>query len=216
MKVSLLGPVGSGKGTQAHLVLGKLNYARISTGDLVRGQLEADTELGRELKGHSDQGEPVLDGTIMELVRPHLQPAGAWILDACTRTIEQARTLDEELKERSGGLDQVIVLEGPSNEELIERITSGKRHSLAIGRVYHLEHDPPTDSEEGEDPGPFVQREDDTEEAIRRQIEAYFDEAEANKKRYEEQGILTVVDDDQDPQKVTEDIIEALGDPQRR
>ena len=62
MKVSLLGPVGSGKGTQAHLVLGKLDYARISTGDLVRGQLEADTELGRELKGHSDQGEPVLRG----------------------------------------------------------------------------------------------------------------------------------------------------------
>ena len=216
MKVSLLGPVGSGKGTQAHLVLGKLNYARISTGDLVRGQLEADTELGRELKGHSDQGEPVLDETIMELVRPHLQPAGAWILDACTRTIEQARMLDEELKERSGGLDQVIVLEGSSNEELIERITSGKRHSLATGRVYHLEHDPPTDSEEGEDPGPFVQREDDTEEAIRRQIEAYFDEAEANKKCYGEQGTLTVVDADQDPQKVTEDIIEALGDPQRR
>ena len=216
MKVSLLGPVGPGKGTQAHLVLGKLNYARISTGDLVRGQLEADTELGRELKGHSDQGEPVLDETIMELVRPHLQPVGAWILDACTRTIEQARTLDEELKERSGGLDQVIVLEGPSNEELIERITSGRRHSLATGRVYHLEHYPPPGSEEGEDPGPFVQRQDDTEEAIRRQIEAYFDEAETNKKRYGEQGILTVVDADQDPQKVTEDIIEALGDPQRR
>ena len=217
MKVSLLGPVGSGKGTQAHLVLGKLNYARISTGDLVRGQLEADTELGRELKGHSDQGEPVLDETSMEeLVRPHLQPAGAWILDDCTRTIEQARMLDEELKERSGGLDQVIVLEGPSNEELIERITSGRRHSLATGRVYHLEHDPPPGSEEGEDPGPFVQREDDTEEAIRRQIEAYFDEAETNKKRYGEQGILTVVDADQDPQKVTEDIIEALGDPKRR
>ena len=82
--------------------------------------------------------------------------------------------------------------------------------------MYHFEHDPPPDSEEGEDPGPFVQREDDTEEAIRRQIEAYFDEAEANKKRYVEQGILTVVDADQDPQKVTEDIIEALDNPQRR
>jgi adenylate kinase len=125
MKVSLLGPVGSGKGTQAHLVLGKLNYARISTGDLVRGQLEADTELGRELKGHSEWGEPVPDETIMELVQPHLQSAGAWILDACTRTIEQVRMLDEELKERSAGLDHVIVLEGPSNEELNERITSG-------------------------------------------------------------------------------------------
>jgi adenylate kinase len=216
MKVSLLGPVGSGKGTQAHLVLGKLNYARISTGDLVRGQLEADTELGRELKGHSDQGEPVLDETIMELVRPHLQPVGVWILDACPRTIKQVRMLDEELKERSGDLDHVIVLEGPSNEELNERIPSGRRHSLATGRVYHLEYELPPDSEEGEDPRPFVQREDDTEEAIRRQIETYFEEAVAIKEHYEEQGILTVVDADQDPQKVTEDIIEALGHPQRR
>jgi adenylate kinase len=87
---------------------------------------------------------------------------------------------------------------------------------LATGRVYHLEYELPTDSEEGEDPGPFVQREDDTEEAIRRQIKTYFEEAEAIKEHYEEQGILTVVDADQDPQKVTEDIIEALGDPQRR
>ena len=216
MKVSLLGPVGSGKGTQAQLVSGKLNYARISTGDLVRDQIEADTELGRELKGYSDRGEPVPDETIMELVRPHLQPAGAWILDACPRTIEQAHMLDEELKDRSGGLDHVIVLDGPSNEELIERITSSRRHSLASGRVYHLEHDPPPDSEESEDPGPFVQREDDTEEAIQRQKETYFEEAEAIKDHYEEQGILTVVDTDQDPQKVTKYIIEALGDPQRR
>ena len=212
----LLGPVGSGKGTQADLVLGKLNYARISTGDLARGQIEADSELGRELKGYNERGEPVPDETIMELVRPHLQPAGAWILDACTRTIEQARTLDEELKERSGDLDYVIVLEGPSNEELNERIPSGRRHSLATGRVYHLEYELPPDSEEGEDPRPFVQREDDTEEAIRRQIETYFEKAVAIKEHYEEQGILTVVDADQDPQKVTEDIIEALGHPQRR
>ena len=216
MKASLLGPVGSGKGTQAQLVLGKLNYARMSTGDLVRNQIESNTELGRELKGYSDQGEPLLDETIIELVWPHLQPVGAWILDARPHTIEQAHMLDEELKERSGGLDQVIVLEGPSNEELIERITSGRRQSLATGRVYHLEHDPPTDSEEGEDSGPLVQLEDDTEEAIRRQIETYFDEAEAIKEHYEEQGILVVIDADQDPQKVTEDIIEALGDAQRR
>ena len=76
MKVSLLGAVGCDIGTQAQLVSGKLNYARISTGDLVRDQIVADTELGRELKGYSDRGEPVPDETIMELVRPHLQPAG--------------------------------------------------------------------------------------------------------------------------------------------
>ncbi len=216
MKVALLGPVGSGKGTQAQLVSGRLNYARISTGDLVRDQIYADTELGRELKGYSDRGEPVPDDIIMDLVRPHLQPAGGWILDGTPRTVQQARMLDEGLKERSAGaLDHVIVLEGPSDEELIERITSGRRHSLATGRVYHLDYDPPPDPHKGEDPGPFVERDDDTEEAIRRQLEAYHEKAEAIKEHYEEQGILITVDAGQDVSKITEDILEALGHPKK-
>ena len=216
MKISLLGPVGTGKGTQAQRVSEALNWARISTGGLVRGQIEADTELGRKLKRYSDRGEPVPDDIIMELTLPHLQPAGGWILDACPRTIKQARILDEELEKRGISLDRVIMLEGPSDEELIERITSGRRHSLATGMVYHLENDPPPDPQEGLDPGPFVQREDDKEEAIRRQLEAYREEAEAIKEHYEEQGILAIVDAGQEVPKITEDIIEALGHPPKR
>jgi adenylate kinase len=215
MKISLLGPVGSGKGTQAQLVSGRLNYTRISTGDLVRDQIEAGTELGGELKGYSDRGDPVPDDIIMALVRPHLQPAGAWILDGVPRTMEQARMLDEELKKRGGALDRVIVLEGLSDEELIERITSGRRHSLATGRVYHLEYDPPPDPQKGEDPGPFVERDDDKEEAVRRQLEAYHEEAEEIKEHYEEQGILVTIDAGQEVSKITEDILEALGHPEK-
>ena len=211
----MLGPVGSGKGTQAQLVSGRLNYTRISTGDLVRDQIEADTELGGELKGYSDRGDPVPDDIIMALVRPHLQPAGAWILDGVPRTMEQARMLDEELKKRGGALDRVIVLEGLSDEELIERITSGRRHSLATGRVYHLEYDPPPDPQKGEDPGPFVERDDDKEEAVRRQLEAYHEEAEEIKEYYEEQGILVTIDAGQEVSKITEDILEALGHPEK-
>jgi adenylate kinase len=216
VKISLLGPVGTGKGTQAQRVSEALNWARISTGGLVRDQIEADTELGRKLKRYSDRGEPVPDDIIMELTLPHLQPAGGWILDACPRTIKQARILDEELEKRGISLDRVIMLEGPSDEELIERITSGRRHSLATGMVYHLENDPPPDPQEGLDPGPFVQREDDKEEAIRRQLEAYREEAEAIKEHYEEQGILAIVDAGQEVPKITEDIIEALGHPPKR
>ena len=107
MKVALLGPVGSGKGTQAQLVSGRLNYARISTGDLVRDQIYADTELGRELKGYSDRGEPVPDDIIMDLVRPHLQPAGGWILDGTDLRLREVR-------------ERVVVLEGTiaSQEDL--------------------------------------------------------------------------------------------------
>ena len=216
MKISLLGPVGTGKGTQAQRVSETLNWTRISTGDLVRGQIEAETELGRELKGYSDKGDPVPDDVILELILPHLQPAGGWILDNCPATIQQARMLDEELEKRGIGLDRVIMLEGPSDDELVERITSGRRTSLATGRVYHLENDPPPARNEGKDPGPFVQRDDDTDEAIRRQLEAYREEAEEIKKHYDEQGILAVVDAGQEVPKITEDILEALGHPPKR
>ncbi len=216
MKISLLGPVGIGKGTQAQRISERLNYARVATGDLVRDQIKADTELGREIRDYADRGEPVPDDVIMEMARPHLNPAGGWILDDCPRTIGQARALDEELEERGISLDQVIMLEGPDDEELIQRIASGRRQSLATGRVYHVEYNPPPDPNTGEDPGPFVQRDDDTEEALRRQLESWHEEADAIKEHYDEQGILPIVDADQEVEKVTEDILEALGHPRRR
>jgi len=215
VKIALLGTVGVGKGTQAQRVSERLNYVRVSSGDLVRDQIEAGTELGQELKGYSDRGDPVPDETIMDLIRVHLQPAGAWILDGVPRTVKQARALNEELERHGTALDRVIVLEGPDDEELIERVTGGRRQSLATGRVYHLEHDPPPYLDEGQDPGPFVQREDDTEEALYRQLKAYRKEAGEIKEYYEEQGILTIVDANQDVEKTTEDILDVLGHPQR-
>ncbi len=215
MKISLLGPVGSGKGTQAQQISERLNYMRVATGDLVRDQIEADTELGREIKGYAERGEPVPDDVILELARPHLNPAGAWILDDCPRTMEQARALDEELEKHGISLDRVIMLEGPDDEKLIERIVEGRRHSLATGMVYHMDHNPPPDPNEGEDPGPFVQRDDDMEEALRQQLEAWRKEADAIKEHYDEQGLLAIVDADQDVPKITEDILDALGYPEK-
>ncbi len=187
---------------------------RVSTGDLVRDQIEAGTELGQELKGYSDRGEPVPDEKIMDLIRVHLQPTGAWVLDGVPRTVKQARALDRELERHGTALNKVIVLEGPDDEELIERVVGGRRQSLATGRVYHLEHDPPPELIEGQAPGPFVQREDDTEEALRRQLEAYRKEAGEIKEYYEEKGLLAIVDANQDVEKTTEDILEVLGHPQ--
>ncbi len=216
MKIALLGPVGTGKGTQSQQISERLNYGRIASGDLVRDQIKANTDLGSEIKGYVDRGEPVPDEVIMELTRPHLNPAGGWILDDCPRTIAQARALDEELEKRGVSLDRVIMLDPPDEEELIERVASGRRHSLATGRVYHVEYNPPPDPNKGEDPGPFVRRDDDTEEALRQQLESWRQEADAIKEHYDEQGILAVVDADQDVEQVTEDILEALGHPRRR
>jgi adenylate kinase len=215
----LLGAVGCDNETQAQLVSGKLNYARISTGDLVRDRIEADTELGRELKGYSDRGEPVPDEMIMELVRPHLQPAGAWILDACPCTIEQARMLDEELKDRSGGLDHVIVLDGHSSEELIGADRADHQQQATL--LSHRQGVPPRARPSpglGRRRGPRAVR------AARGRHRSGHLAADRDLLRggqgyqgpLRRTGDLTVVDTDQDPQKVTEDIIEALGNPQRR
>lgn len=214
MKIALLGAVGVGKGTQAQRMVETLsNYTRISTGELVRNQIEAATDIGTEIKRYHDRGEPVPDEIILSLTIPHLQPAGFYILDGFPRTLVQAQALDSALDERGGGLDHVIVLESADNEGLIERVLGGRRQSLATGRVYHLNNDAPPSPEMSMDPGPFERRSDDNEESLRRQISAYSQEADPLKKHYEEQGILTVVNADAPIDEITASIFEALGTP---
>jgi adenylate kinase len=109
----------------------------------------------------------------------------------------------------------VICLEGPSEAELVERIIPGRRTSKATGEVYHLENDPPPKPEEMMDPGPFSEREDDTEEATRAHLEAYREEEGALKSHYEAKDLLTVVDARRPMGEVTAEILGALGHPER-
>jgi adenylate kinase len=112
-------------------------------------------------------------------------------------------------------LSRVICLEGPTDEELLERILGGRRTSRATGEVYHLVNDPPPRLEERLDPGPFLRRDDDTEEATRTHLEAYRKETDALKAHYEAEGLLTVVDAGLPIEEVTEAILTALGHPER-
>ncbi len=210
MRVIIMGPQGAGKGTQAAKLEEKTGATHIETGDLVREEINQGTELGEQIKEYSDQGELVPDEIIIDMTKPYLEEHDSWILDGFPRTQEQARALDEALDEINEKLDKVIVLEAP-DEELVERL-SGRRHSEATGEVYHIEHNPPPEEGSEEDPGPFVQREDDTEEAIRNRLESYHEETEPLKDYYEEQGILITVDATQGIDEVTEDVIEAVGE----
>jgi adenylate kinase len=131
-------------------------------------------------------------------------------------TVSQARTLDEDLEERgAGGLSRVLCLDGPSDEELLERILGGRRTSRATGEVYHLVNYPPPRPEERLDPGPFLRRDDDTEKATRAHLEAYRKEADAPKGHYEAKGLLTVVNASLPMGEITEAILAALGHPER-
>lgn len=219
MRIAFIGPPGAGKSTQAKRISRSLPYhnrsPRFSTGGLIRAEIEADTEVGREVSALYERGERVPDETILSLVLPRLRRSGGFMLDNFPATASQAIALDEDLDERgAGGLSRVILLEGPSDEELLERILSGRITSRATGDVYHNRHDPPPSPEEGLDPGPFERRDDDSEEAARAHIEAYRAEADALKTYYEERGVLSVFDTRRPIKQVTAEILDALGNPE--
>jgi adenylate kinase len=207
MRIVLLGPQGAGKGTQAQRISKRTGAKHISTGDLVRAEIKSGSELGQKIKNYNDRGELVPDEIIVEMMRPYLDEADSWILDGFPRNQTQAETLDEMLTEIDAQLDAAVALEAP-DEVLIERL-SGRRTSEATGRIYHVEHDPPPQNSE-EDPGPFIQRKDDTEEALRRRLEVYHEHTEPLKHYYAEKGLLATVDATQSIPQVTEDILESV------
>jgi adenylate kinase len=203
MRIILFGPQGAGKGTQAGKLAERTEAAHISTGDLVRAEIKGGTELGKKVQEYNDRGELVPDEIIIQMARPHLE-APNWILDGFPRTEGQAQALDEALQEMGVVLDKVVALEAP-DELLVERL-SGRRQSEATGRIYHVEYNPPPEESE-EDPGPFVQRKDDSEETIRRRLESYHEQTEPLKDYYAEKGLLATVDATRPIDEVTQDIL---------
>ena len=208
MKVVILGPQGAGKGTQAQRISEASGAEHIATGDLVRAEIKSGSELGEQIKDYNDRGELVPDEIIIEMTMPYLEQNDSWLLDGFPRNEAQAEALDAALGERDMKLDAAVVLEAP-DEELVQRL-SGRRQSEATGNIYHVEHDPPPEDGE-EDPGPFVQRDDDKEESIRRRLEIYHDQTKPLKDYYAEKDLLVSVDAAQDITKVTEDIMSGLG-----
>ncbi|MGF1470955.1 MAG: adenylate kinase [Rubrobacteraceae bacterium] len=208
MRVVILGPQGAGKGTQAQRISEETGAEHIATGDLVRAEIKSGSELGERIKDYNDRGELVPDEIIIEMTMPYLEQNDSWLLDGFPRNEAQAEALDEALGESGMELDAAIVLEAP-DEELVKRL-SGRRQSEATGNIYHVEHDPPPEDSE-EDPGPFVQREDDQEESIRRRLEIYHEQTEPLKDYYSERNILVGVDATQDIPEVTEDAMAALS-----
>ena len=206
MRIILLGPQGAGKGTQAQRLADKVGAAHISTGDIVRAEIKSGSELGKKVQEYNDKGELVPDEIIVEMAKPYLDDADAWLLDGFPRNEAQAKALDEALDDIGEDLDAVVALEAP-DDALVERL-SGRRQSQATGKIYHVEFDPP--SEDGDDPGPFMQRDDDSEESIRRRLEIYHEQTEPLKDYYAERDLLITVDAEQEIPKVTEDILTAV------
>ncbi|HEY9572806.1 MAG TPA: adenylate kinase [Pusillimonas sp.] len=171
MRLILLGPPGAGKGTQAAFITEKFGIPQISTGDMLRAAVKAQTPLGLEAKKIMDSGGLVSDDIIIGLVRDRLlQPdcKDGYLFDGLPRTIPQA----DALKNANVSLDFVVEIVVPE-ENIIERM-SGRRVHPASGRSYHTKFNPPRTPDQDDITGePLVQRDDDREETVRHRLSVY-------------------------------------------
>ncbi|MHA7817123.1 MAG: adenylate kinase [Pseudohaliea sp.] len=174
MRLILLGAPGAGKGTQAKFITERLGIPQISTGDMLRAAVKAETELGLAAKAVMDAGGLVSDDIIIGLVNERIAEPDCqrgFLFDGFPRTIPQAQAMVD------AGVDLDHVLEiAVDDEEIVGRL-SGRRVHPASGRVYHVEHNPPkepgVDDVTGE---PLVQRDDDREETVRKRLAVYHEQ----------------------------------------
>ncbi len=171
MRLILLGPPGAGKGTQAQFIKEKYNIPQISTGEILRAEIKAQSPMGLKLKSLVDSGQLVPDEIIIQIVADKIKTPecrNGFLFDGFPRTIPQA----EALKLAGIHIDAVLEIHVP-DEEIITRM-SGRRVHLASGRTYHVKFNPPKvsgkDDITGED---LVQREDDKEETVKKRLDIY-------------------------------------------
>lgn len=176
MRIILLGPPGAGKGTQAQFICGEFAIPQISTGDMLRAAVKAESELGVRVKEVMVSGALVSDEIIINLVEERIVEddcQNGFLFDGFPRTIVQAQALDAAGVE----IDQVLEITVP-DEEIVLRM-SGRTVHPGSGRTYHVEFNPPQtpnfDDETGE---ALIQREDDEETTVRERIAVYRKQTE--------------------------------------
>ena len=215
MRIILLGAPGAGKGTQAQYITKCYNIPQISTGDMLRSAVKEKSELGMQVEQVMASGGLVTDEIIIALVKDriaHDDCANGFLFDGFPRTIPQA----EAMVSADVPIDIVLEIDVP-DEEIVSRL-SGRRVHLDSGRVYHIEHNPPTqeglDDETGEE---LIQREDDKEATVRNRLAVYHEQTKPLVSFYEDlesqgTGVKVIkVNGVASVDNIREDISTALG-----
>jgi adenylate kinase len=206
MRIVLVGPPASGKGTQANVLTEKFGVPKISTGDMLREARAQGTELGKEAESYMNAGKLVPDEVVIGLVDERLSHSDAqkgFILDGFPRTVPQAEALAALLERRGSGLDAVVQID-VARELLVERATL-RRTDKRTGQIYHLKYNPPP-------PGADLEhRSDDREETVGARLDQYDAMTAALLPHYEKQGLLRRIDGVGAPKDVTERLLAALG-----
>ena len=195
MRLILLGPPGSGKGTQANLLQDKFKIPKISTGDILRAAVEDGTELGNQARKFMDKGELVPDEVVISLIKERIvEPdcESGFILDGFPRTIVQAEKLGETLEAMGQDIDSVLDLE-VDRDELLVRLT-GRRTCKNCGAMFHRTSHPPKVEEICDEcGGELYQRPDDNKETIVKRLKIYEKETAPLKEFYKKRGKLKTI-----------------------
>lgn len=212
MRIVLLGSPGSGKGTQAGMIVGKYNIPHISTGDIFRDNIKRQTSIGLEAKKFIDKGHLVPDELTLKIVEDRfIQPdcADGFLLDGFPRTLFQAEALEIDLYKDGNKLDAVINLD-VRNETIISRMT-GRRVCSNCGATYNLTFNKPTvDNVCDNCGGELIIRDDDKLETVTNRLKVYKNETQPLIDFYKNKGILVTVDGELDTAVVFQNICRAL------
>ena len=213
MRIVLLGPPGSGKGTRAHIISELYNLPVITTGDMLRAATTEGTECGKEAKSYMDKGELVPDEIVNGVVRERFQKpdlGNGFILDGYPRSKGQADALDQILEDNNINLTHVILV--VLDDSIIVERLSKRRSCPKCGEIYHLESKPP------KKPGvcdicgaALIQRDDDKPEVIKHRLEVYAEQTKPLIKKYKDQDLIVETSGEIPMDQLRDHLRELLG-----
>jgi adenylate kinase len=213
LNLVLLGPPGSGKGTQGERLNADLRLPYYATGDILRAAVRDETELGRTAKEYMDRGDLVPDEVIVGVIAERIDSNEAldgFILDGFPRTTPQAEALDAKLTELGRAVTGVLLID-VSDDEVVRRL-GGRRTCEANGHVFHVEFEPP--KEEGVcdiDGSPLVVRDDDKPDVIRKRLATYHEKTEPLVSYYDSRSVLRRIEGEAVPDEVAEQVRRTLA-----
>lgn len=209
MKLTIMGPPGGGKGTQAEILSEKLSIPHISTGAIIRNAIREKTELGLVAEGYIEKGQLVPDELVIDMVSHRVKSKdceNGYILDGFPRTLPQARAMDEIGIKLECALNLIVA------DDVIVKRLGGRRECKACAAPYHVEFNPPqTEGVCDKCGGVLITRDDDVPETIRQRLNVYHEQTEPLIGFYKEKKLLVDVIGRDSIEETTQAVLDALG-----